>query len=40
VPETPAVAERLPAHERQVIELCQSAEFSLKRLRAAVAELH
>jgi regulator of RNase E activity RraA len=39
VPQIPAVAERLLAQERQVIDLCRSPGFSLARLRAALAEL-
>jgi 4-hydroxy-4-methyl-2-oxoglutarate aldolase len=37
--EIPATADRLLAKEREVIEVCQSPEFSLARLRAVVADL-
>ena len=39
VPEIPAVASRLLEAERRIVELCQSAEFSLPKLRAAVSGL-
>jgi len=35
--EIPAIAARIKAKERPIIELCQSADFSLEKLRAAVA---
>jgi len=37
--EIPNAADRLLAKEREVIELCQSGDFSLARLRKMVAEL-
>jgi regulator of RNase E activity RraA len=37
--ELPCVAERMSEHERRVVELCQSADFTLDRLRAAVGEI-
>src|SRR5437899_1938049 len=33
--EVPRAAERMSEHERRVVELCQSADFTLERLRAA-----
>jgi 4-hydroxy-4-methyl-2-oxoglutarate aldolase len=39
VAEVPLVAERMNEHERRVMELCQSADFTLDRLRAAVGEI-
>lgn len=39
VRELPAVLARLDRHERSVIDLCRSAEFSLDRLRAEVKKL-
>jgi regulator of RNase E activity RraA len=35
--EIPAIAARIKEKERPIIELCQSAEFSIEKLRAAVA---
>jgi regulator of RNase E activity RraA len=35
--ELPGVAERMAAEERSVIALCRSPEFSLEKLRAAIA---
>jgi hypothetical protein len=37
--EVPAVAERMAEDERRVVELCQAADFTLDRLRAAVGEI-
>jgi regulator of RNase E activity RraA len=37
--DVPRAAERMSEHERRVVELCQSADFSLDRLRAAVGEI-
>jgi len=39
VAEVPRVAARLDEQERRVVELCQSAEFTLDRLRAPVGEI-
>jgi regulator of RNase E activity RraA len=39
VAEVPAVAERMAEGERRVVELCQAADFTLDRLRAAVGEI-
>ncbi len=36
--QVPAVAARIAAREQAIIALCRSAEFSLEKLRAAVAE--
>jgi regulator of RNase E activity RraA len=38
-PEIPATAARMRAQERDVIALCRSAEFTLEKLRHAVAPL-
>jgi len=37
--EVPRVAERLNEHERRVVALCQSADFTLDRLRAAIGDI-
>jgi regulator of RNase E activity RraA len=39
VAEVPQMAQRMNEHERRVVELCQSADFTLDRLRAAVGEI-
>jgi regulator of RNase E activity RraA len=39
IDELPAIAARMIAEEQQVIELCQSKDFSLERLRTAVRKL-
>jgi len=36
--EIPAIAARIKKEEEPIIELCQSAEFSLEKLRAAIAK--
>jgi len=38
-PQLPEVAAQLIARDRRVIQLCESADFSLDRLRALIAEL-
>jgi len=37
-PDIPAVAARLVAQERRIIDLCRSPDFSIEKLRAAVSE--
>jgi len=39
VAEVPRAAARIDEHERRVVALCQSPEFTLDRLRAAVGEI-